>query len=163
MDAKTIRGVAEAARRRLTLAADPPLAAQRIARTGTPAPVHAPHGDVAFYLVPLVHAGRALGYVMVSPAGEATSISSFATSDGDREGGIAAGYFKQPPAVFVRELQGKQPGRRLFKAIFSYDGSPARWGWRIDFVEPDGARGVAWIGPHGWYAHAQVHGQENRE
>lgn len=128
---------------------DPALAALAAAEVGAPLLAGDAAGAPAFWLVPLLQGDRACGYAHVDLAGRVTQVSSFGAGPRDTAAWPPARYFSAPPQALVDEVQARHPGAPLGAARFSFDTSPARWGWRIAVGSP--ASSVAFLSPAGWY------------
>lgn len=120
----------------------------RAARVDEPALVRAPTGEPAFWLVPLVVGDLACGYARVELDGRVAQLSQFSAGEADRSALPHASFFRQPPAPQLAEMRAQHPRAALAEPLLSYDGSPAKWAWRIAIG--DGAR-VAYVLPGGWY------------
>jgi hypothetical protein len=115
------------------------------AQVGEPALVRAPGGEPAFWLVPLLIGERACGYARVGLDGQVAQLSQFGAGEAAWP---PAAYFKQVPAAWLAEIRARHPGEAVAEPVLSYDGSPAKWAWRIGLG--DGAC-VAYVVPGGWY------------
>lgn len=132
----------------------------RAAQVAEPALVRAPSGEPAFWLVPLVvrdlAGDLACGYARVGLDGRVAQLSQFGAGEADRSAWLQASFFRQPPASWLVEIRAKHPGAALAEPVLSYDGSPAKWAWRIAIG--DGDR-VAYVLPGGWYERPGASGQ----
>ena len=145
-------------------AVDPALVRARSARLGSPVPVLAPDGSVAFYLVPLVVDHRACGFARVEPSLRVSQLGIFGGHADDESAWIDEDYFARPPARLLDEVLAAYPGSMLSAPVFSYDRTPARWGWRVEVVRGGAPVEVVFIGPTSWYRAAPVpHGGGDRE
>ena len=142
-----IRRSAEEARRRRPGADTSQFEALRNASAGDPLAVAAPDGALAFWIVPYVRDGRARGFAQVELSGVASRVAIFGS--GDAASWIDAAYFRGAPEGTLAEIRAKHPGDPLSEPVFSYDLSPARWGWRVQ-----GPDWTAFITPGGWYDRA---------
>lgn len=141
---QAIRRLAEEARKQPPVSGNPQFQALKGARAGEPLAVMTPEGQPAFWIVPFVRRERACGYVQVELSGDVGQVGLFGV--GDAASWIDSGYFREPPPKAIEEIRARHPGEPLSEPLFSYDHSPARWGWRID-----GPTWMAFIGPGGWY------------
>lgn len=120
----------------------------RSAHVGAAALAHTPGGEPAFWLVPFVRDGLACGFARVGLDRRVGQLSQFGSGEADRGAWPPGSFFRQPPAQWLAEIQARHPGEALAEPLLSYDGSPARWAWRIALG--DGSR-VAYVTPGGWY------------
>lgn len=128
----------------------------REAKIGDPALVRSADGAPAFWLVPFESGDRACGFARVELSGRAAQVGIFGAGADDRANWPPAEFFRHPPAGVLEELRAKHPGVPLAAPVLSYDGSPAKWAWRICIGSPP-AR-VAYVTPGGWYEKAAAHG-----
>lgn len=133
---------------RLAGSGDATIRTLRAARVDEPALVRTPTGEPAFWLVPLVAGDLACGYARVELDGRVAQLSQFGAGEGDRSAWPQAEFFRRPPAPRLAEIRAQHPGAAWAEPLLSYDGSPAKWAWRIAIG--DGAR-VAYVLPGGWY------------
>lgn len=126
---------------------DPAMAALHDAQAGEPLLAADEGGAPAFWLVPLLQGDRACGYARVDLGGRVAQVSAFGAGPRDTAAWPQAQYFSAPPQRLVDEVQARYPNAALGAPVFSFDASPARWGWRITI----GEQRVAYIGPAGWY------------
>lgn len=141
LTAEQVRKAAERAARQPPAAGDAQFRALREAEPGEPVAVSSPAGEPAFWIVPFVRAGRAVGFARVDLSGRAGEVAVLGAP-----GGIDALYFAEPPAGALADIRAQHPGEPLRAPVFSYDEFPDRWGWRIE-----GRGWTAFIGPGGWY------------
>lgn len=133
----------------------------RQARPGSPAMVHTPVGEAAYWMVPFVLQGMACGFAQVDLQGRVMRMGIFGGTADDRAAWIPAAYFKQPPAALLAEIEQHYPGAVAAKSAFSYDRSPAKWAWRL-VVGEETAPVEVFITPRGWYTRRQG-GQDGME
>jgi hypothetical protein len=148
-EAARIRRAAEAAVARAPVSSDPSMRALREAVVGDAALVRSAVGEPAFWLVPFEVGGRACGFARVELSGRVAQVSRFGAGADDRGSWPEAGFFRRPPARILDEVRTKHPGLPLAEPALSYDGSPAKWAWRIAVGRP--VITVAYITPGGWY------------
>ena len=142
-----IRRSAEQARGSHPGAGAPQFGALKQASAGDPCAVAAPDGAIAFWIVPYVRGGRACGFAQVELSGVVSRVAIFGS--GDPASWVDAAYFRSAPEATLGEIRAKHPRDPLSKPVFSYDLSPARWGWRVE-----GRGWTAFITPGGWYERA---------
>lgn len=135
---------------------DTTMQALRDALPGPPALVRAPTGAPAFWLVPFERDGLACGYARVGLDGRLGQLSQFGANASDRAAWPQASYFQQAPQAALAEIRARHPQADLGEPVLSYDGSPAKWAWRVTLGE--GAR-VAYVLPGGWYESAGSGGE----
>ena len=154
-----------AAQRALThppVRGDRALQAAQQANVGMPALVRTPEGQPAFWLVPLESGRQACGYVRVELSHKIGQVSSFGAGAEDREAWPEADFFHNPPARFISEIRARYPGAALKDPVLSFDGTPAKWGWRIELSNPSGI--VVFVSPQAWYVRSDPPAQPaNRE
>jgi hypothetical protein len=145
------RQAADRARRTGPSALDPRFRAVRAARVGTPVLVYSPEGRPAFWLVPFIAGGVACGFARVEePSLRVSQVGVFGAGPDDRASWPPAAFFERPPAALLQEIQSRY-GTTATEPVLSYDGSPARWAWRVDVGDPGSGPSV-FITPGGWYA-----------
>ena len=131
---------------------DPLLRALRSAVVGNPVLARSPDGAPAFWLVPLEVRQRACGFARVELTERVAQLSAFGAGADDVSSWPEADFFRRPPARVLDEVRAKYSGAQLAEPVFSYDGSPAKWAWRVTVGEP--ATSVVYITPGGWYERA---------
>ena len=134
--------------------------ALREAQAGEPALVRAPGGEAAFWLVPFEREGLACGYARVGLDGRLAQLSQFGANARDRAAWPQASYFRQATEAALAEIRARHPQAALATPVLSYDGSPARWAWRVAIGDGRGdAARVAYVLPGGWYETAASGGE----
>ncbi len=116
---------------------------------GSPALVSSPDGAPAFWLVPFERDNRACGVARVDLSGVVSQVATFGSGPRDREAWPDMSFFEHPPPALVAEAMRQHPSLHAETARLSYDGTPAKWGWRI---EARGTPTLVFISPSGWYA-----------
>jgi len=149
LDPEAARRAADRERRRPPVSEDPQFEAVRRAGVGSAALVSSPDGAPVFCLVPFEIDGRACGVARVELSATASHVSTFGSGPRDREAWPDVSFFEHPSAALVAEATRQHPTLQLKTARLSYDGAPAKWGWRIETA--DGAT-VVFITTGGWYA-----------
>lgn len=122
------------------------------AAAGEPALVVSPGGEAAFWLVPLVVGKAACGYARVELSGRVSQIGCFGQGGGDRGGWLLATFFQRVPAAMLREIRERYGRESLSSPVLSYDGTPAKWAWRMLVGDPP--RAEVYVSPGGWYERA---------
>jgi hypothetical protein len=125
---------------------DPAMGALKSATVGGPVLARSPEGEPAFWLVSLELGHRACGFARADLAERVVQISSFGPGP---ESWPEAALFSHPPGRVIEEVRGLHPGAELGPATLSYDGSPAKWAWRMTVGNP--ATAVVFMTPGGWY------------
>ena len=128
---------------------DPAMSDLREAVVGDPVLARSPHGTPAFWLVPLLLGTHAGGFARVDLSCRVTQIGRFGAGPKDHASRPEAAFFRQPPPGPLAQLQDRHAGQPMTKPVFSYDGSPAKWAWRIAVGQP--VTTVAFITPGGTY------------
>lgn len=123
--------------------------ALRGAMIGNPVLAHSPEGAPAFWLVPLEIKHHACGFARVELSEQVAQVSSFGAGPQDHASWPAVGFFRRPSARVLDEVRAKHVGAPLSEPVFSYDGSPSKWAWRVAVGTP--ATSVVYITPGGWY------------
>jgi len=144
-----IRAALEAEIARPPISGDPSMRLLRRAVIGTPLLVRSPDGVPAYWLVPLEIGRHACGFARADLAGRIAQVGIFGAGTDDLSGCPETAFFHHPPKSALDEIRAKHVGKPLGEPMFSYDGSPAKWGWRITMGTP--VTGIALITPGGWY------------
>ncbi len=118
------------------------------AATAVPVLVKAPSGNPEYWLVPSVRGDWACGFASVPPEGVVQRAGALGSGRADGGGWIPASYFTAPPPEAIREISERYPRATLADPVFSFDRSPARWGWRIHINPPAGV--IVFVSPGGW-------------
>ena len=147
--------------RREPMASDPALRAPRQTKVGAPVLVRQPEGDPAFWLVPLAVRHQAWGFARVELSERVAQIGCFGSGSHDEASWLEASFFRRAPPRALAEVRARYGEAALAKPVLSYDGSPARWGWRLAIARPDGST-VVYITPGGWYEQ-QIRGGPNND
>jgi len=158
---ETIRQAADHARFTPPVSSDPKFAAVREAAVGSPALVHSPDDAPEFWLVPFVVADRACGYARIGLSGQVGQISIFGADPSDRQSWPNASIFAGPPSEVLTQIRERFGSKRLSEPVFAYDGSPARWAWRIRIS--NGRDKDIFISSGGWYERPLRHELSDRE
>ena len=150
--AQAVRAATEALRQ--GEAGDSLMQALRAARAGKAALVHTPAGEAAFWLVPFEVGERACGFARVGLDRRVLQFSLFGAA-ADRASWPLASLFREAPAQCLREIEAAHPGLVLGEPMLSYDGSPARWAWRVTQAGGGGeGAAVFYVSAGGWYPRA---------
>ena len=149
-DPEAARRAADRERKRPPVSGDPHFDAVKRGQPGNAVVVSAPDGAPAFWLVPFEIDGRVCGVARVELTSAVSQIATFGSGPDDRGAWPDASFFERPPRTLVAQAAERHPTLRVDTARLSYDGTPGKWGWRID----TGTGGVVvFITPVGWYAH----------
>ncbi len=133
----------------------PPVSSDRsmewLCRCAVGAPVLAcsPEGIPAFWIVPLEIDRYACGYAKADLQARVGQIASLGIGAGQSEGCPDSDFFRRPPDGALKEIRGRYAGMVLGEPLFSYDRTPAKWGWRVTVGLP--VVKVVFINPGGWY------------
>lgn len=128
---------------------DPAMSDLGGAIVGDPVLARSPQGAPAFWLVPLLVGDHAAGFARVDLSRRVAQIGRFGAGPKDHASWPAADFFRHPPPELLAQVQARHAGQPMTKPVFSYDGSPAKWGWRIAVGQP--VTTVAFITPGGTY------------
>jgi hypothetical protein len=142
---------------------EPAFATLRQAETGAPVLVHTPAGEPAYWLVPFIVQGMVCGFAQTSLQGVVMRIGILGGSAGDRAAWIEASYFEQPPREMLAEIRQQYAGAALPEPVFSYDGSPIKWAWRLSILKEGAAPVEVFISPSGWVERRQDERRPNYE
>jgi hypothetical protein len=121
----------------------------RAATVDEPLLAHHPQGTAAFWFVPLLSGTRVCGFARVELDGRVAQVASFGAGPRDTAAWLEADFFRRPPQHLLEAVRSRHPGLPIGAPVFGYDGSPARWAWRVLVGQP--ASSVAYITPGGWY------------
>ena len=135
---------------------DPKFAAVRKATVGTPLVVRSKDGKDAYWLVPLLMADKTCGFAQVEKNMKVSIVGSFGANSEDRGSWVDASFFERPPLEVVNTIKARYPEMEMSEPFFSYDKSPAKWGWMVRLK--DGRRITVFINPAGWYEQTERDG-----
>lgn len=152
LDPETAKQIVASAIGRPPVCDDPQFAAARGAKVGSPALVHTPAGEPAFWLVPLLAEGLVCGLGQVDMAARVTRLGVLGASPQDRASWIVPSFFESPSAEILAEIRTEYPAATLSEPILSYDASPSRWAWRLEIRVANQVQSIAFISPGGWYS-----------
>lgn len=116
--------------------------------------MHDPQGNKAYWLVPIMCNEKACGFAQVQKDYLVSKISAFGSSPDDTKSWIDASFFKAPPPNLLKEIQTRYPEMALSEPIFSYDKTPAKWGWKITLTNDQTFE--VFVGPANWYKQAKT-------
>lgn len=150
-DRKTIRALASSAVRQAPVRDDPSFASVRRGRAGSPVLVHAPSGEPAYWLVPFILHDMVCGLAEVSLEGQVTRLGILGATADDRASWVAPEFFSEPPASLLAEIGARYDVSTLSAPLLSYDGSPAKWAWRVQAARSRATDWAIFITPAGWY------------
>jgi hypothetical protein len=149
IDPKIVREVVEQALKEHPVSGDPNFSVVRKAKVGDPIVVKDAKGKAAFLIVPLLTGDKASGYVRLENNYSVNQVSIFGASANDHKSLVDSSFFIKPPPESVESIRAKFPDMNLSNPVFSYDKSPAKWGWIINLSNKHQI-GV-FVGPSGWY------------
>jgi hypothetical protein len=153
-DVKRIRQAVEREISRAPVSGDPSMPALRECTVGEPALVRSADGASAFWLVPFEIGDRACGFARVELSGRIAQVSQFGAGADDRASWPQAEFFRRPAARVLDDIRAKHPGLALAEPVLSFDGSPAKWAWRVAINDS----AAVYITPRGWYEKAAARG-----
>lgn len=122
-----------------------------MAEIGEPVLVGTPEGMSSYWLVPMLIGDMACGFATVNLTGNVTRLGIFGGAPTDQAAWVKADFFRRPPAEILDEIAGRYPGWTISPPVFSYDMSPARWGWMVRLTRSEAAPVLIFITPGGWY------------
>jgi hypothetical protein len=98
--------------------------------------------------VPLTQENKAVGYVKLDLNLKVSQISFFGGAANDKESWINAEFFRGPPKNVIEEIQSQYPDMKMSEPYFSFNHTPAKWGWKIKLTNQHEI--IAFISPAGW-------------
>ena len=108
------------------------------ATLGAPLPIRAPSGAPDGWFVPLLAGERLLGYLRFTVDGERRGLSSFQRRHGDLASCPLAADWLDLERISARAREHGPRGSAVSVPVLSYDGSPERLAWRVDFSDANG-------------------------
>jgi hypothetical protein len=151
IDARTIKSSVDLSRNQAPYSFDSQFEMLRQAKIGSPILVKSPQGEPSFWMVPLLVGEMACGFAAVDLRGQVSRMGIFGGGAKDRAAWVKAEFFNTPPDNALAEIAEKYPGFQLSKPEFSYDGSPARWGWMVLATREGVLPATIMITPGGWF------------
>lgn len=115
----------------------------------TPLMVRSSDGKEAYWFVPLLMGTKACGFARIEKNLKISELGLFGGSPEDQGSWIDASFFERPPPEDIDSIKARYPGTEMSEPIFSYDQSPAKWGWMVKLN--DGRRITVFVTPAGWY------------
>jgi hypothetical protein len=106
-------------------------------------------GEDAFWLVPLLRGEKAVGFVRLEKNLKVSQVSIFGASGADRESWVAASFFDTAPSEAIDSIKLRYPDMELSEPVFSFDKSPAKWGWKITLSNK--RKITVFVDPSGWH------------
>ena len=101
------------------------------------------------WFVPLLIGDKACGFAQVEKDLKVSTVGLFGAGPKDRESWIEASFFERPPPEVINSIKARYPEMEMSTPFFSYDKSPAKWGWIIRLKN---SREITiFINPAGWY------------
>jgi hypothetical protein len=132
-------------------ARDPLFAPWTDASVGEPILVRSTDGRPAYWLAPIEHAGRAIGFVRVSLAGEVAA-AGVLYRDVRRAGDAPALVTRLDAETALARAREAVPGSEpIGDAVYVHDGPPGREAWMVRLRDPDRATRVVFVTPGGTY------------
>lgn len=110
------------------------------AAPGAPLMIRASSGSADGWFVPLLAGERLLGYLRFTADGSRRGLSSFQRRPGDLASCPLAADWLDPERITARAREHAAPGASAAAPVLSFDGSPERLAWRVDFSDPNGRR-----------------------
>jgi hypothetical protein len=128
---------------------DPKFSTVRKATVGTPLMVRSDDGKEAYWFVPLLTGAKASGFARVEKNLRISQVGLFGASPEDQGSWIDASYFERPPPEVINSIKARYPRTEMSAPIFSFDRSPAKWGWMVRLKNE--RRITIFITPGSWY------------
>lgn len=119
--------------------------------SGEPVPVYSPSGTPEFWIVPYVSGAKSTGFAFFDKNQKLIRVGVFSPGSKDVSGTVDVSYFTQPPSEIINDIAAKFAGYSLSKPVFSYDGTPAKWSWRLELVKGNEEARLVYILPGSWY------------
>ena len=123
----------------------------RNTKIGSPRGVFTPHGELSYWLVPLLVGRMACGFASIDTIGKILRLGLFGASLNEKEKWIDMNYFILPPKDQLDLLKQKYPGYSLSKPLFSYDTEPSRFAWLVKVISKKETLSYAFFLPGMWY------------
>lgn len=118
---------------------------------GKPLVIRSPAGEPAGWFVPLRAGDQLLGYLRFTADGTRRGLSSFQRRHGELAGCPLAADWLDPDRITTQARTQAGPGATASPPVLTYDGSPERLAWRVDFSARDGRRfAVCVAGTSAW-------------
>jgi hypothetical protein len=121
----------------------------RKANASNPVIVKDDEGKDAFWLVPLLSGEKAVGFVRLEKNLRVSQVGIFGASAADRESWVDASFFDRPPSEVINSIKLRYPDMAMSEPVFSFDKSPAKWGWVIRLSNK--RKIVVFVAPSGWH------------
>jgi hypothetical protein len=121
----------------------------RKANASNPVIVKDDEGKDAFWLVPLLSGEKAVGFVRLEKNLRVSQVGIFGASAADRESWVDASFFDRPPSEVINSIRVRYPDMEMSEPVFSFDKSPAKWGWVIRLSNK--RKIVVFVAPSGWH------------
>jgi hypothetical protein len=103
----------------------------------------------AFWLVPLLSEEKAVGFVRLEKNLKVSQVSIFGASAADKESWVDASFFDRPPSKAITSIKLRYPDMEMSEPVFSFDKSPAKWGWLIRLSNK--RKIEIFVAPSGWH------------
>jgi hypothetical protein len=128
---------------------DPTFSTIRRATIGIPILVRSPEGKEAYWFVPLITGTKASGFARVDKNLRVSQVGLFGANPDDQGSWIDVSFFERPPPEAINSIKARYPEMEMSVPFFSYDQSPAKWGWIVKLK--DKRMITIFITPGGWY------------
>lgn len=110
------------------------------AALAAPRIISGPAGEPDGWFVPLLAGEQLLGYLRFTADGTRRGLSSFQRQRGDLSSCPLAADWLDPDRVAACARRQATPDATASAPLLTYDGSPERLAWRVDFTAPNGQR-----------------------
>lgn len=121
------------------------------ATLAAPRLISSPAGEPDGWFVPLLASEQLLGYLRFTASGARRGMSSFQRQRGDLSSCPPAADWLDADRIGARARTQAAPDATASAPLLSYDGSPDRLAWRVDFTAPNGRRfSVCVAGTSAW-------------
>ena len=121
----------------------------RKANASNPIIVKDDEGKDVFWLVPLISGKKAVGFVRLEKNLRVSQVGIFGASAADQESWIDASFFDRPPSEVINSIRDRYPDMEMSEPVFSFDKSPAKWGWVIKLSNKHKIE--VFVAPSGWH------------
>jgi hypothetical protein len=102
-----------------------------------------------FWLVPMISGEKAVGFVRLEKNLKVSQVSIFGASAADKESWVDASFFNRPPSEVINSIKLRYPDMEMSEPVFSFDKSPAKWGWLIRLNNRHKIE--IFVAPSGWH------------
>lgn len=121
------------------------------AKIGDPVPLFNPEYVQDSWIIPFLLDGLICAISQVSLNNKLIRVSVFSSTPTKKERWFSPIFFREPPKQYMTEIKGLFQDYQLSYPLLTYDGSPAKWGWRLQVIDAEKVISNIFIIPSGWY------------